>query len=127
MKRQEETLQKMVVTYLQLQYPQVLFKCDPYSGLTKLPPYLAKKAKELGNTKGWPDVSIAAVRQGYCGLYLELKKEGEGVFLKNGQLSQRQHIQKQNAILTQLRNEGYYAEFAEGFAQAKKIIDWYLS
>lgn len=59
------------------------------------------------------------------GLYIELKKDGTRLKKKDGNWA-TEHIAEQAETLEQLRKEGYKAEFAIGFEQAKKIIDEYL-
>ena len=86
----------------------------------------AVKAKKMRSSRGLPDLMIFAVRGKYSGMFLELKKEGNSPYLKNGELSKSQHIQEQNEVLESLRNEGYYAEFAVGFEDAINQINNYL-
>ena len=62
----------------------------------------------------------------YHGLILELKSEYSSPYLKDGSLSKGKHIQEQNQTLTELLSIGYYAVFAVGFDNAKKIIDDYM-
>lgn len=59
------------------------------------------------------------------GLFLELKKEGTRLKKKNGDWA-TEHIAEQAEVLEKLRERGYGAEFAVGFAEAKKMIDGYL-
>lgn len=71
-----------------------------------------------------------------CGLYLELKKEGEKLYpglraknrfkSKDGKEYKNEHLMEQADCLYDLRQRGYCAEFAIGFDEAKKIIDEYL-
>lgn len=66
----------------------------------------------------------------YCGLALELKRDGVTVVLKTGprkgKLTTNEHIQKQAVVLRELYRLGYYANFAVGLDEAVKIIDWYF-
>lgn len=80
----------------------------------------------LASKRGWVDIFIAEPKSGYHGLFIELKKEGERVFLKDGSVSKAAQIQKENAFLERMRTKGYKAEFAIGYAHAKKIIDKYM-
>lgn len=123
--RKEESLQIAVAKYLKLKYPRVIFHSDFASGC-KLTIGQAMKNKSMQCGKSYPDMFIAEPRKGYCGLYLELKKDRSEVYLKDGSYSQKQHIQEQLAMLGQLRQRNYKAEFACGIDEAMKIIDEYL-
>lgn len=131
--KHEESLQKQVCSYLRLQYPNVIFRSDFASGM-KLSQYQAVQHKRLQSSRSWPDLFIYfPIQHGekfYCGLALELKKEGTSVILKigerKGKLSTDPHIQEQAIMLKELNKLGYYANFAVGFDEAIKIIDWYM-
>lgn len=61
----------------------------------------------------------------YNGLLIELKRDGTRLKKKDGSWAS-EHIEEQARVLQTLREKGYAAEFAVGFDEAKKIIDWYL-
>lgn len=156
----EENLQIQVADYLRLQYPNVLFHSDFGSGI-KLTIGQATRQKRLnGGRRAWPDMQIAkpvihhtkniewlagnAIPLTdfiYCGLFLELKKDGTKLkrekdckkILKGDTKLRKagdwwdRHIEEQAETLQNLRQAGYKAEFAVGFEQAKQIIDEYLS
>lgn len=90
--------------------------------------------KSLQSSRAWPDLFIyqPTVINGkqYFGLALELKKDKTAVIIKigerKGHLSADPHIQEQALMLKELNRRGYYANFAVGFDQARKIIDWYF-
>lgn len=132
-KKTEEGLQKQICSYLRLQYPQLMFRSDFASGLN-LTEHQAVRHKSLQSSRAWPDLFIYEPRtvkgKHYCGLALELKAEGTSVVMKigprKGRLSLNQHIQEQAVILKALNAKGYYANFAVGFDEAIKIIDWYM-
>lgn len=131
----ELELQAQVADYLRLQYPDVIFHSDFGSGI-KLTMGQAIKQKRLnGGRRSWPDMFIAKVstitaedgnKYRYAGLFIELKKDGTRIFKKNGELVADEHIREQYEMLSRLYKEGYMAEFAVGFDEAKKIIDRYL-
>ncbi|MBQ6396213.1 hypothetical protein IJH89_01345 [Candidatus Saccharibacteria bacterium] len=153
-KNREEEIQIQLAQYLAIAYPDVLFHSDIGSGV-RLPIKLAKKAKDLnGGRRGWPDLFIAKrvaieydgqgeeVRRRPVnglisvepetrkikivgGLFIELKAEGIKLKKKNGEWV-KEHFAEQAAVLEELRKAGYKAEFAVGFAEAKKLIDEYL-
>lgn len=152
----EENLQIQVVDYLRLQYPNVLFHSDYGSGINLTIGQAVIQKRLNGGRRAWPDMFIARHKMlpvaneyapnGYdvrCfgGLFLEIKKDGTKLkrekdcknILKGDTKLRKagdwwdKHIEEQAEKLEQLRNEGYKAEFAVGFEQAKKIIDEYLS
>jgi hypothetical protein len=114
-----------VADYLRLQYPNAPYHIDFGSGAV-LNKFQAIRQKRL-NASGWPDVFIAVPMSGFHGLFLELKREGSTVWLRNGKLSRNRHIQAQEAVLQSLRNQGYRAEFAIGYEQASNFICDYLT
>ena len=119
----EENLQIAVCNYLRLQYPNILFNSD-LSGI-KLTMGQAVKAKKLRSSKGFPDLVVYEPRGRYCGLFIELKREGEKIINKKGELVS-DHLREQDEIIQKLNLKGYLACFAIGFDEAKNIIDMYL-
>lgn len=125
-KKQEESLQIGVCKYIKKEYPNVIFFCDLSSGM-KLSIGQAVKAQKMKSSRGLPDLFIACERKGFNGLFLELKREGVNVYLKDGKtMTSNKHINEQASILEALRLEGYVAEFAVGFDEVKSKIDNYL-
>ena len=124
MAKKEEQLSKPVSRYLKLQYPDVVFTCDS-SGI-RLTIGQATALKAQRSVHKIPDMIILKPNGEYHGLILELKSEDSSPYLKDGSLSKGKHIQDQNQTLTELLSIGYYAVFAVGFDNAKKIIDDYM-
>lgn len=126
----ELELQAQVADYLRLQYPGVLFHSDYGSGIRLTPGQAVKQKRLQGGRRAWPDMFLAFVRtigdRYYHGLFLELKRPGVKIYKKNGDLVANEHIREQAAVLEELRQRGYMAEFACGFDEAKEIIDGYL-
>lgn len=134
----EEVIQQQVADYLRLQYPEVLFHSDFGSGIKLTMGQAVKQKRFNGGRRAWPDMFIAepqfkvirindpdlATRH-YCGLFIELKKEGTRLKKRNGEWA-TEHIAEQANILEMLRARGYRAEFARGFEEAKGLIDDYL-
>ena len=112
-----------------MQYPHVIFRSDYASGL-HLTINQARIHASLQSGRAWPDLFIYEPSRGYYGLAIELKKEGTSVIMKigerKGKLSTDPHIQEQALMLKTLLKKGYYANFAVGFDDAVKIIDWYF-
>lgn len=127
--KHEETIQKQVCSYLRLQYSHVIFRSDFASGL-HLTEYQAKTHRSLQSGRAWPDLFIYEPSRGFHGMALELKKDGTTIILKTGprkgKLSSNPHLQEQAAVINDLRHKGYYADFAVGFDDAVKKINWYF-
>lgn len=121
----EANIHQNVADYLKLQYPSVLFHTDFAAGI-KMTMGQAVKNKRLQSGRGWPDLFIAAPRQGMHGFGLELKKDGVVVLRKDGSRSTEKHITEQFEMLDRLKREGYAGVIAAGFEQAKYAIDKYL-
>lgn len=137
----EHNLYEQIARYLQLQYPNVIYRFDIAADL-KLTPGQAAKHKRLHPTRGYPDLFIAEPKfkpipehgyprsiewesQDWHGLYLEIKKDGEKLIKKDGSW-RTPHIAEQAEMLERLRQAGYKAEFGVGFEACKQIIDEYL-
>ena len=121
----EAELQKQVAIYIRLQYPDVIFHSDFGSGV-KLTPWQAKMQKmQNGGKRAWPDMFIAEPKGKWHGLFIELKKEGTRLLKRDGDFAS-EHIAEQDAVLRELNEKGYKAEFAIGFEQALNLIDDYL-
>lgn len=127
----EAEIQQQVADYLRLQYPKVIFHSDFGSGI-KLTMGQAVKQKRLnGGRRAWPDMFIAEPKwnmnsnRDYHGLFIELKKDGTRLKKKSGEWAS-EHIAEQAAMLSDLQHKGYFADFALGFDQAKRLIDDYL-
>jgi len=119
----EESLHKSICDYIKVQYPKILFNSD-MSGI-KLTKGQAVKASKLRSNKGYPDISIYEPRGGFHGLFVELKKEGEVLYKRNG-AAVTEHVREQIICMYLLRTKGYCAGFAIGFNEAKTVIDDYL-
>ncbi len=121
----EAELQKQVAIYIRMQYPDTIFHSDFGSGV-KLTPWQAKMQKmQNGGKRAWPDMFIAEPKGKWHGLFIELKKEGTRLLKRDGDFAS-EHIAEQDAVLRELNEKGYKAEFAIGFEQALNLIDDYL-
>lgn len=135
----EHNLYEQIARYLQLQYPNVIYRFDIAADL-KLTPGQAAKHKRLHPRRGYPDLFIAESSENvnsndwnsivrewgfYFGLYIEIKKDGEKLTKKDGSW-RTPHIAEQAEMLERLRQAGYKAEFGIGFEGCKLIIDDYL-
>jgi hypothetical protein len=122
----EDELHCQVCQYLNLQYPDVLYRTDFSSG--KLSVRQAVHNKKTQKCRAWPDLFLAEPVGESHGLYLEIKREGEKLFLKDGTTRvKKEHLEEQWEVLEKLKGLGYEASFGVGFDECKTIIDKYLS
>ena len=121
----EKSLHEGVAYYLRYQYPGILFNSD-MAGSQKLTERQAGDMKKLRSNRGFPDIAIYEPRQGYHGLFIELKAEGTRIHKKDGITPANDHIAEQREVMQLLREKGYLAGFAVGFENAKAMIDNYL-
>lgn len=121
----EDKLQERVADFLRENYPDVIF--DANSKNIKMSVQKGAQMKRMGKAKSWPDMFIAEARQGYHGLFIELKKEGERIFQVNQPKKYaNEHVEAQAEMHKQLRARGYKAVFAVGYQQAIDVIRGYL-
>lgn len=121
----EKIIHKQVCEYLRYQYPNVLFNSD-MAGSMKLTIGQAVQIKSLRSNRGFPDIAIYEPRGKYHGLFIELKKEGERLYKKDGISYISDHIAEQSQCMQLLIERGYDCYFCIGFDQAKLTIDNYL-
>lgn len=72
--------------------------------------------KAEGVVAGVPDVFLASPRQGFHGLYIEMKRQRGGTV---------QATQKE--LITALRQAGYRVEVCMGWWEAREVIENYLT
>jgi len=126
MKNAEDIVQLAVVNYLRLKYPKVRFLANYLSG-ARLPIYLAKKGKALGQAgQGTPDLFVFFNNGKYASLVIELKATGKTPFKKDGMLKSDEHLIKQNNYICYLNSIGFYATFSVGINEAISTIDRYM-
>jgi hypothetical protein len=122
----EQDVQLVVSRYVQLKYPDVIF-CSESSGV-RLTMGQAKRLKAMRSVDcKLPDMLIFEPKGSYKGLFLELKREGEAVFQKDGVTPYAGHVSEQHKTLERLKAKGYKAEFAIGTNEAISIIDNYMN
>lgn len=114
-----------VAEYLKSQYPKIIFRTDFGAGV-RLPIHLAVLQKRMQWGRAWLDLQIVTQRHGHTGMFLELKRDDEKIFKKDGVTYVSDHIREQAEMMDRLRQENYYCSFAIGFDMSKALIDWYL-
>lgn len=122
---EERKLYPLIAQYLQLHYPDVVYRFDLAADL-KLTYSQAKRHKTIHPLRGYPDLFIAKPVYPYGGLFLELKKDGASVLKKDGTLKKDDHLQEQFNMLKRLIEAGYKANFAIGYEDTIKQIENYL-
>jgi hypothetical protein len=109
----EQKEQELLVKWLKIQYPNVLF-CASAGGMrTSLG--TAIKMQRAGYSKGFPDIFIYEPRIGFHGLAIELKRKKGGVV-----------SEEQQEWITKLAARGYMAYICQGAEQAVELITNYL-
>ena len=116
----ESTEQQAVVSWFAMQYPKYRLISVPngqmIGGRNKFA--LIAKYKAEGLTPGVSDLFLCVPKNGYGGLWLEMKARGKGA----SSLSDDQAL-----WLSGMEKIGYRAAWAAGFDEAKIIIEDYLT
>lgn len=123
--KQEERLQTAVANYIKMQYPNVIFTSES-SGI-RVSMGVAVQMKRQRSKHKLPDLIILEPKGKFHGLCIELKKNRKEIYLKDGSLSSKKHVQEQKKTLDLLNEKGYKAVFSCGFDETQKIIDEYMS
>jgi len=122
-KSKEYTVCRQISDFLRYQYPNVIWRFD-MSGLN-LSKAQAGMNKAIQKLRGYPDLFIIEPRNGYHGLFLEIKQEGTRLTKMNGD-PVSEHIYEQTECMSMLEEKGFKAEFACGFDHAIDLIRSYL-
>ena len=125
-KQPEFELQVAICRYLSYQYPEILFLSDTIASL-KLTPAQANRNKKIQKFGfSCPDLLILEPKNGYSGLFIELKVESP--YKKNEEIkaSKDDHLKNQLEAINKLNEKGFKAVFSWGFDMTKEIIDTYL-
>ena len=110
----EHNLQMKCVRYFRLKYKKYLIYAIPNGGYRTRT--TAKKLKLEGVVAGIPDLFIPVARQGFHGMYIEMKNG------KAGKISK-----EQKKIMELLENFGYKVVLCRDFDQFMKEVDEYFS
>jgi hypothetical protein len=110
--QEEYHLQVSVMTWIKIQYPNILVTIAP-SGV-KLSIGVAMKMKRMGYSLGTPDIMIFEARKGKHGLFIELKT-------RTGKVSPEQKEWHQK-----LKERNYEVEVCWSFEEAICTIENYL-
>ena len=111
---QESVMQSQFVAWFRLKYPQYakLLTAIPNGGKRDI--ITASILKREGVTAGWPDILMAVPRNGFFGLFMEMKVEA-------GKVSA-----KQEEMIHLLIEQGYQAVVVWSFEEAQWTVLNYL-
>ena len=124
MNHKEYDLQVQVCKYMDMQYRVALYMSDTVASLKLTMGQAMRNKKIQKDAFKTPDLIIFEPRGMYHGLFIELKIKSP--FKKNGELLKSEHLEGQQNTINDLNERGYYATFATGFDETKKIIDNYM-
>jgi len=111
-----------IVNYLKYKYPNLIWWHTMNEG--KRTPYERFLFGVMGAKKSVPDFVILEPKNGYNGMLLELKAEGEKITKKDGKPLKDKTEQIQ--FLEACKAKGYYTVMVAGFDNAIKEINNYL-
>lgn len=114
----EEEEQAAVIEWAVLmakQYPELDLLFHVPNGADRHPA-VAAKLKRQGVKRGVPDLFLPVARQGFYGLWIEMKRQ------KGGRVSD-----EQKAWMDALRGQGYMCAVCKGAEEACEVLFWYLT
>lgn len=120
----ETQMTNAICKFLSLQYPNVEYRTDK-DGQNASKTALWAKGKQKGKT-GFPDLIVKEKRKGFGGLVLELKRDGEVVYKKDGTLRAGEHLKEQAEWLKWFSELGCKSQFSIGFDETIRVINNYL-
>jgi len=112
MKNREHEIQVACVNWFRYQFPKYLIYAIPNGGNRNV--IVAKKLKAEGVLSGVPDLHIPVAKNGYNGLYIEMKAD------KN------KPSENQKKIMQKLEEEGYKCEVCYSVDDFMKVVKNYL-
>lgn len=120
----EEQIHRAVCNYIFTYYPDVKFLSD-IAGVN-LNEQQRKRVYSLRSNRGFPDIMIFHPNDKYHGLFIEMKKDGEKILRKDGEVFGDRHLQEQSEIISHLNEKGYLAAFCIGYESAVNLIKSYM-
>ena len=127
MKQLEKKLSHNIAEFLTKQYPKVIFRFDVGADIKLTIGQASIVKNKLLHEKGYPDLFIPEPSHGYHGLYVELKKDHEAVYKKDGSYKKNDHLETQIAMHKRLRDKVYKVVFGCGFEDTISKIRYYMS
>jgi hypothetical protein len=121
----EKIIHQQICSYINLQYPNVIYTSDASGMRLTIGLRMEAKAKRC-NRYVIPDLIILQPVGGFFGLLLEIKRSRKDLYKKDGTFLKCEHIEAQAKAIEQLNEIGYSAGFVCGFEEAKTVIDAYF-
>lgn len=112
MKEQEHNIQVACVNWFRYTHPKHLIYAIPNGGQRNAT--VAAKLKAEGVLRGVPDLSIPEARNGYHGLYIEMKA------------GKNKPTDEQKNVMQRLCEAGYKCEVCYSFDEFRQIVNDYL-
>lgn len=109
----EHQIQVACVNYFRLRWRNALIFAIPNGGQRNIK--VAQKLKAEGVLAGVPDLQIPIPRNGYNGLFIEMKAGKKGVV-----------SDKQKDIMARLTENGYLCKVCRCFDDFQKVVDEYM-
>lgn len=109
----EHDIQKACIEWFRLKYPKYLIYAIPNGGQRNK--IVAAKLKAEGVLSGIPDLHIPVAKQGFHGLYIEMKA---------GKNKAREN---QISVMQKLSNEGFRCEVCWTADQFRAVVDNYFN
>lgn len=110
---EETQIQCMVVEWIKLRYPDILFNAPSLAG-NHTNARRGMLAKRMGYHRGWLDMEFMEPRKQFHGMILEVKAP-------KGKVSKDQEI-----VIHELQKRGYFVEVGFGFNDCIEKIQGYL-
>lgn len=121
----EEKIQMQFCKIIDLKYPNLFYFSDAIG--IKMPKGLAIKISKMRSKKYKVlDMFFMHPNREFKGLIIEIKKDRETLYLKNGEVRNQEHLQEQKKSLEHLNELGYCACFCCGIDEAITLLDKYM-
>lgn len=122
----EKVVLRKVTQYIKTAFPNLIYRVDVGADIKlSIGQAKANKAVQMKD-RGYPDIHIAKAKKGYHGLYIELKRDQEEIYKKDGTYKKNEHLEEQIKMHERLREEGYLVLWGLGFNDTIKKIREYL-
>ena len=109
----EHDIQVACINWFRYQYPKYLIYAVPNGGQRNK--IVAKKLKDEGVLSGVPDLHIPVAKNGFNGLYIEMKA------------GKNKPSDNQITIMKKLENEGYVCTVCYSLSEFMKVVNTYFN
>lgn len=117
--RIEDNLQIQCVKWFYLQYPTKMIMSYPagfaFKGDARQRAITGKRMKDMGYLVGTPDLHIPVAKNGFNGLYIEMKA------------GKNKPSDNQITIMKKLENEGYVCTVCYSLSEFMKVVNTYFN